>query len=160
MRTLENISEDDLGCKRGHLIDIFMWICIVYSCNTNQIRRGCSRVCDYKRWYVYYLVALYFVPNPDGKEYVNHKDENKGNNRADNLEWCDWNYNLRAGALVRQRRILQPRRSYMVELLTVHLFEFCQNQTQQTHYNPQWPRKAHLQAGIYCKTGRRYICHT
>ena len=26
---------------------------------------------------------------------INHKDENKENNRADNLEWCDGPYNIR-----------------------------------------------------------------
>lgn len=34
------------------------------------------------------LVALCFVPNPDSKATVNHKDGNKLNNHFTNLEWA------------------------------------------------------------------------
>lgn len=46
---------------------------------------------------VHKLVALAYVPNPDGKETVNHKDENKENNCVSNLEWMTRQENLNYG---------------------------------------------------------------
>lgn len=44
---------------------------------------------------VHRLVAQHFLPNPDNMKEVNHKDGNKDNNRADNLEWCTRSHNVK-----------------------------------------------------------------
>ena len=47
-----------------------------------------------KSYSVHRLVAEAFIPNPDNLPEVNHKDENPLNCRAENLEWCDRQYNI------------------------------------------------------------------
>ena len=58
-----------------------------------SFRRGLNKL---KRVCVHRLVAMAFVENPNPNEYtiVNHKDENRLNNHADNLEWCNQKYNV------------------------------------------------------------------
>ena len=46
-----------------------------------------------KRLLIHRLVAQAFIPNPDNLPYINHKDEDRANNRVENLEWCTAQYN-------------------------------------------------------------------
>lgn len=50
-----------------------------------------------KHEYVHRLVAKAFIRNPLGLKYINHKDEVKSNNHAENLEWCTAKYNCNYG---------------------------------------------------------------
>lgn len=70
-----------------------------------------------KRFLVSRLVAMAFIENPNNEEYVNHRDEDKNNNSADNLEWCSWNYNLSYGTRI--QRVAEfnskPIRQYSID---------------------------------------------
>ena len=47
-----------------------------------------------RQFFVHRLVADTFIPKIHGKEYINHKDGDKTNNRVDNLEWCTFSENM------------------------------------------------------------------
>jgi len=47
-----------------------------------------------KTFKIHRLVAIAFIDNYEELPQVNHKDENKGNNTLENLEWCDNQYNI------------------------------------------------------------------
>ena len=79
----------------------------VFSLKTNKLMKinKCGEY-DYVALYknskkkiqkIHRLVAENFIENPNNLECINHKDENKRNNRVYNLEWCTKKYNCNYG---------------------------------------------------------------
>lgn len=60
------------------------------------------------------LVASVFLqnPDPDNCNCVNHKDEDRNNNAASNLEWCTYKYNNNYGTA---RKRIDDTISFVVE---------------------------------------------
>lgn len=72
-----------------------------------------------KTCFVHRLVATAFIPEIEGKRLINHKDCNRLNNRADNLEWCDAQYNAVYADAVPKR----SRAVYMIDPGTGEIVE-------------------------------------
>lgn len=74
-------------------------------CKNGYLRVSINKGGSRKHFLVHRLVAEAFIPNPQNLPQVNHKDENKANNRVDNLEWCDAKYNSNYGERTRKSSI-------------------------------------------------------
>ena len=64
------------------------------------VRVNLKRKGTQKLWLVHRLVALAFIDNPNDFKIINHINEDKSDNRVENLEWCDRSYNIHYGTCI------------------------------------------------------------
>ena len=106
-------SKDRVVTRRGNRVHI-KGVLLKATKNNNGYYRvtlyGGSRQ-KHKQFFVHRLVAESFVDNPLGFPCVNHKDENKCNNNANNLEWCTAKYNSNYGTAIKRRVMHQDWKS-------------------------------------------------
>lgn len=103
-RSVDRVIHDKLGVDqhmKGYMLKPMMrttgYLC--YHLSNQEGERG---KIDAHR-----LVAIAFIPNPNGYKMVNHKDEDKTNNRVENLEWCDSRYNNTYGTRLKRQAASQ-----------------------------------------------------
>lgn len=101
------------------------------------------------------LVALHFCEGYKRGYVVNHKDEDKLNNRADNLEWCTQLYNQRYGTAIQRTAESHWRKVAQYDLYgnLVATYNSAKEAAKVTGYNYislcDWCRGAHKPKNKY-----------
>ena len=100
-----------------------------------------------KGYLIHRLVARAFIPNTENYSEINHKDEDKANNAANNLEWCDRSYNNNFGT--RNEKVGKSNGKPVMCVET--------NITYLSAHEAQ--RKTGIDASGICKCARRDKCY-
>lgn len=73
-----------------------------------------NKTTKHKRFLVHRLVAEAYIPNPYGLPQINHINEDRKDNRVENLEWCSPLYNLNYSNVIEKASIAKFRKVYCI----------------------------------------------
>lgn len=105
---------------------------------------------------VHRLVATAFIPNPDNKKEVNHKDGNKTNNHVSNLEWVTSSENRQHAYDTGLKTVGEHHRKVAAETCRIHRSKPIIQFTKDNNVVKTWPSAA--EAARYTGVGTSCIC--
>jgi hypothetical protein len=150
------------GCRLFRL-DVPQIKGLAYSPKYEYLATHLSVLGRKKNWMVHILVAMAFKKNPLNKRYVNHKNGNKLDNRASNVEWCTLGENQRHA----YRTGLKPRlhgerngRNLMSKKDVIDIFNSKEtNEDIAAAYGIRKSRVSHIKTGYEWGdvTGKKYV---
>jgi hypothetical protein len=89
---------------------------------------------------IHRIIAIAFIPNPENKPQVNHKDCNKNNNSVENLEWNTnreniqhaYNNGLKQSSIDRIKKL---KAKSVINIITGEEFESCTAAAKSINYS-------------------------
>lgn len=81
----------------GRYKSIKGYVLTLYKTRNGYLQIQFSKDGMHEKALVHRVVARAFIDNPQKLPCINHKDENRLNNRVSNLEWCTHKYNNNYG---------------------------------------------------------------
>lgn len=111
------IKHNEFVIKKGKLLNNTLL-------NTGYYQVNLSKNGKTKKKQVHRLVAEAFLENPNNYKEINHKDENKQNNKVENLEWCDRKYNINWGTRTQKAKEKLSKKINMYNLNNEFIKQF------------------------------------
>ena len=90
--------------------------------HTTYIKVGLSHKGKSFTTHMHRLVAEAFIPNPDNKPFVNHKDKDGTNNSVDNLEWVTHSENMLHSAATKSPSVKAAHEKKRIESISATAF--------------------------------------